>query len=1081
MYGSNSMAVEAIAQAIRRSGLGSIMARKVANILQKKVSITRSRLHQALDTKVPGHIVLLIAAGGYGKTTLALDYLSERPTGYIYLPIPMVNSGVGEWFYRLRQRALDNQGDTALTLPVLTPEYAASVERFAELFTHQWLQLMPVGMPLFIDDLHRLPEQHPVQRLVVQFAEALKDAGHPVLIASRHEPPATWARLRAQNQLAFIDEAELAFTKGEQQALFKQQQIDPLERLEPLSQETDGWAAGLMLLMEHCRREHRQNEQGLLQRNLNDWFEQEVFAFLTDDAKQLLMRSAWLRHIPTSMVSHITDTADADHHLALLHLHHAFTREEHHPELGPGYVLHDLFRDFLVQRTASTMSPEQHYWQRRWGEALWQAGAWTEAAALLIDTEALESLAQGLREHAGILLQQGRGDQLFEWLQALPSRLIEDDPQLQVWLGLCLLLSDTRAARATLTSAWHKLLDNQDTLHMALAWSGIVDSIWLEWAHISEYDSWIDALLLVEDRLRHNLPAPLWFKVLRGMLTALGYARPGSNELKRWHREGLSAISDQTAPADERLMMASQLMYLSTWQFGRRADALAVVSIVNESPHLINEAGPLAQCLWATFDSLWSLLFETDKQACLEKAERGREVIRQHGISTWDNAIPPIHCALCFQDKDAMADWANWFMRTELKAHRPFYDTFQAHVLSGQAWLNGHLPEAIEHARRSLEAMHRHGSEAISAGFEAIYASLLSEAGRYLEALRCAARAKQAFRSFDSGFVDVMVYLTLARIPLHRGQPERALPFLRRALAAGARERLFFPIQIHNDELATLAAMALRDTIEPAYVKELIKTRALTPPTYSGLRLSWPWSCRLLVLGRFDVAYHDQPTGRVPQKRARALLSELVLAGRDGLPLDHMARSLWPDSDADKAANSLHVTTHRAREALGHAEALIVDAGLMKLNPHHVWVDCWELEALALQAGTLSTPELEQAIDLYRGPPHLEATDDSQLAILQENLNQHYLTLVQQLGERLESRDAKRAQHVYRQAQRHLPLEQTLWSGLLRTEAALGNARTLELTFEQARQLYRKELETDPPEGLVALFQQLTRQGTSGL
>lgn len=1010
------------------------MGRKVSNISQKNTAVTRPRLNQTLEALTANHIVWLVAAGGYGKTTLALDYLTQHRIDHLYLPIPDANQ--------------------------------------AEAFIRQWWHNIPDGTAVFLDDLHHLPEQHPVQPLVLQFVESLHRAGHPVLIASRHEPSPVWARLRAQNLLAFVEEADLAFTAEEQQELFKQ---TPLAGgLNALSIEAGGWAAGLVLLMEHSRREPRQNEQRLLQRNLNDWFEQQVFAPLPREYQQLLVRVACARHIPDSLVAQVTELPGAKKVLEQLYLQHAFVREEHHPALGPCYLLHDLFREFLLQRSESLLSiEERQYWQRRWGEALWQAGNWTEAATLLIDTGAVDALAKGLREQAGTLLQQGRGDQLHGWIKALPETLLDEDVQLQVWLGLCLIVTDSRAARATLTSAWNRLSKQQDSQYKALAWCGIVDSIWLEWAHISEYEPWVDALLAVEAEFRSTLPPALWFKVLRGMLTALGYSRPGSDELKRWHQEGLSAISNQAAPADERLMMASQLMYLSTWQFGRRADAFAVVSIVNQSPHLIKQASPLAQCLWATFDSLWSLLFEADRERCLEKAEQGRELIRTHDISTWDNAIPPIHCALCFHDKSATDDWVSWFMRTELKAHRPFYDTFQAHVLAGQAWLNGHLHEAIEHARRSVEAMHRHGSEAISAGFEAIYASLLSEAGHHAQALRSAALAKRAFHSFDSGFVDVMLFLTLARIPLHREQPERALPFIRRAFSAGARERLFFPVLIRNDELATLAALALRENIEPGYVHWLISQRQLPPPNHRGLRLSWPWPCRLMVLGRFDVEHLGEPLGRVPQKRTRALLSELVLAGREGLPLDHLARALWPDSEPDKAANSLHVTTHRAREALNHADAVTVDAGQMRLNPNHVWVDCWELEDLALQAGTLTEHSLQQAVSLYRGRLHLDTIDDTQTAILQETLNHHYLTLVQHLGKRLEHSDAQQARQLYRQAQRHLPLDQHLWAGLLRTEAALGNARTLELTFEQARALYQNELDSEPPEPLLATYERL--------
>lgn len=1042
--------------------------------------VERQRLFRLLDAVPAGAVVWLVAAGGYGKTTLALTYARAASRSVLYLAIPATGLTVGEFFFGLREQARRVYGSDADALPLLNPEYTSAPDTFARHFAGELNRHLNGPAVLLLDDLHHLGEDDPLHRVIAALVEAVDGERLRLIVTSRHEPPPAWARWRGQGRVVPVDERELAFDAEETAALLARHGVDESagEQADAaeLTSTLRGWAAGLMLLLEHWRRTGELSPRTLPQRSLADWFHQEVYAPLPEEERDLLCDCALPPLLPLESVSEVTGVTDAEERLKRLQREHAFMLGHEDDDQGLLYRFHDLFRDFLRHRAASRWSEsEMHARCRRWGRRLWEMGRWAEAAPLLIEAGDHDGLAEGIKGAAGVMLQTGRGDKLFGWLLQLPETLSQQDPELRLWQGMCLILHDTVQARALLSGAWEELSERRAYVPMAIAWSGIVDSIWLEWGHVSLYEHWIDEFQRFEQEFRDHLPRPLWLTVLRGMLAAVCYGRPLDPSLERWESEALTALSGEM-PDTERVMLAGQLMYLNTWQFGRRAGASRVMAVMDGQKDAIERASPLARCLWQTFTSLWALLFDADRKSCLREADVGRDLIREHGIGTWDDAVPPLHCALCFDDQAALDDWMAWFLRTECKANRPFYDTFQAHFLSGRAWLAGDAHEAIGHARRSLEAAERHGSVVIYSGFRAIYAGLLAEAGEQREALKESARARRIGRGLPSDFLEVMVYMALARIPLHRGQPRRALPYLRRAFAAGERQRMFFPLMVRSRELSVMCSLALGNDIAPEYARWLIAVRGLQPPAEVDLRRHWPWRCRVQVLGCFRLEVDGEAvedTGR-SRRRLRSLLSEIVMAGPAGLSQEALAARLWPDSAPARALNSLHVTVHRLREQFGDTAAVVAQGGQLYLNRERVWVDAWEFQDLAAQPEQLDLDTLRSAFELYGGAPRLDAVDEMDLDIHQASLARIYERVAVTLGERLEPHSANSALAVYRTALGHAALHEGLWAGVLRCEAILGNRQALEQSYRQLQERFHRDLDMEPPAALQRLYRSLS-------
>lgn len=1036
--------------------------------------VERVRPFAALDAVPDACITWLAAGGGYGKTTLARSYARRLDRPLLELPIPDGGLATGELFHLLRSTSAAVRGPEAPEPPAYTAEHSGSPRDFARRFAEVLCQGIREPVLLLVDDLEHLGEG-PAAELLPDLLGSMAGDRVRIVIASRGEPPRAWAGLRGRGRLRVLDESALAFTPEEVAALLGRRDAD--EQTQVLHARTRGWAAALMLALEQWRRHGELPAEGRLQQPLDDWFAAEVTDRLAPAERELLRVCAVPARIPAAGAARVAGMSDAPECLQRLALQHAFVELE---RAGgePGFRLHELFRSHLQRRlTAEHGSEGLRDLAGRWGRVLWERGDWTGAAPLLVQARDWGALGDGLKEAAPVLLREGRGESLLAWLREMPEAMRRDDPELTLWEGMCLILHDTAQARSLLIAAWEGLAPRQLYAPMAVAWTGIIDSAWLEKAHVAFYDRWIDEFQRHEAAFRERLPRDLWLMLLRGMVAAMAHGRPHDPALARWEREAHSTLAGEM-PDNERLMLAGQLMFLYTWQLGRRAGAERVMAVMRGHADAVERAAPLPRAVWLTFTSLHAFLFEADLDTCVRDARRARELITAYGLRSWECGVPPLQAAICFEDAGTLRPWLDWFLRGDGRAHRAFYDTFHAHFLACQAWLDGDAHTAVHHCRESLVAVEGQGAPVLSAGFRAALAGCLADTGAHAEALREAAAARRAREGFPSAFLDLLLYTPLARIPLLRGQPRRALPYLRRLLESGAREYLFFPFLIRRRELAALCALGLQAGIQPDYVRWLIARTDLAPPEDPALRLVWPWPVRLRTLGGLHVDRRDTEgeAPPLPRQGQAALLATLVAAGPRGLDRATLAARLWPDSRRDRALNSLHVACHRTREQLGDAAAILSEGGRIALNPERIWVDAWELVALARRPDALDRKSLEAAVDYCTGEPELPGADELERDFLGTEVASAHQQLVEALALRLEGEEPRQALRCSLDALGQASLNDTLWSVALRSAAAVGHG-VLERVAGQMRQTFATLLDEPPPAALETLARRLERGG----
>src|ERR1043165_5707343 len=220
---------------------------------------------------------------------------------------------------------------------------------------------------LVLDDYHHLGVETPVHRVVDRLLAYLPDVMHVVII-SRDMPPLALARMRTQASLSVIDRQELLFTDEETRELFRtvfDLELTP-EQLAEYRERTHGWITALQLVRQVAQRQGarpRGRQAPALsgdsappalvevlrqpERDIFDYFAEEVFADESEDVQAFLLRVSLLERVEPEACARLS--AEAPAVLRSLARRNVFVSLASDGR-GEEYRLHPLFRGFLRRR-----------------------------------------------------------------------------------------------------------------------------------------------------------------------------------------------------------------------------------------------------------------------------------------------------------------------------------------------------------------------------------------------------------------------------------------------------------------------------------------------------------------------------------------------------------------------------------------------------------------------------------------------------------------------------------------------------------------------------------------------------------
>src|SRR5688572_5810295 len=592
--------------------------------------LPRKRPFALLGGKTP--VAWVTGPPGCGKTTLAASWLDHASLPYLWYQLDEGDTDVATFFYYLSLATASLEGERE-RLPLLTPEYQAGVAVFTRRYFERLFAQLGAPFTVVFDGYHEVPASSQLHEVMRVALETLPPGGR-VLIISRGDPPAALTRLRANQALSLIGWEELRLTREEAGSIVaKRRPGFTAEALDALYARTQGWAAGLVLMLEQAKMSGSIAEPpGLSTRQLVfDYLAGEIFQKSDARTQQFLLHTAYLPEMTTSMTRELSGDAGSGELLADLNRNNYFVSvRDTHPE--PVYQYHPMLRDFLQARAAETLPKDRRReLQRASALQMEQAGRIEDAVALYRESHDWGEMARLIEVHAAALLDQGRGETIARWVEELPAEVQAKRPWSIYWAAASQAQLAPREGRIRYEKAFELFRTRGDGVGMVLAASGAMFAILYELDDCSLLDRWI-AVLDEAGRSGARPPTPqAEARVACSMFISLTLRQPQRRDIKQWIERALAASAGQ---ADVNLRMfvglLAALTVMWTGLFSRAAELIAAMRQAAGAPGV----SPFSLVTLKNIETMYAML--TADGAASEKAMReGLEIVQATGVHTW--------------------------------------------------------------------------------------------------------------------------------------------------------------------------------------------------------------------------------------------------------------------------------------------------------------------------------------------------------------------------------------------------------------------------------------------------------------
>lgn len=1073
---SGTRASRSAASRTRRPPAAALPAKITSPVLPDVFA--RTRLWRELDRAASHPLLWIVGPPGAGKTTLVASHLAKRKLAHLWYQVDNEDSDVAALFHYLGL-ALQRQSPQQ-ELPRLSPERMAGLEAFARDFFQALSDALGTSFTLVFDNYQEAPADarlHDVLALAVE----LLPRGSRMLIISRSEPPAAFARLRANRTMAIIGGDELRLEPDEARGIARlRHRSDELKQILPKLQElTQGWAAGLVLLLEELRLGRtpllvpRAGSPGAI----FDYFAGEIFRRTDPDTQNVLLRSVLLPVMTVRTVHELTGERRAGRILNALNRNNYFTQRQDLPE--PVFQYHPLFREFLRNEAQRRLPAEDlRNLKRRAAVLLDAEGYGEEAIALLQDTGDWNRKTVVIQKLAPTLLAQGRGATLAQWIEDMPAGLVSESPWLGYWLGCARLAVSPVVARRHLEDAYALFETTSDTPGCFLAATAIIDCHVIEFGDFTPLDRWISELeRLVSEHPRLPTPA-IETRVACRLFLALIYRQPQHPDLPRWE-ERVWRIVLESDDAELRVFIGAHLlMYYTTWtgQLRRGEIILDTLRPLADQPGV----SPLARITLGLIQSLYHWI-TGDNPRALEHARNALALARDAGIGSWQVflGVQMAMAALSFGDRES-ARSALAEVAPLLNLNR-FLDS--AVYYHGAGWLaqaDGDSGGQLEKHRLGLDLAERSGSPFFVA-LELIesYRAQMLHGGPVSPELK--ERAQDIARAMRSHSLEYMVARSEAEAALRDGDEPACIEAVRRMFTIARQHGAYNHTHWQPETMSRLCALALEHDIESDYARELISRRRLPPPADAPVPEQWPWRFRLYTLGRFALVRDGEPLAFTSktQRKPLDLLRALVALGGRGVSVGLLAEVLWPDAEGDLSKHNLDTTLYRLRRLAGADEIITFQDSRLTLNPGYCWVDVWALERLLNDLPRKleqrhSPANLLERLQRYCQGEFLTGTGEAWVIKARDQLRGKVLRAVIQLGDALEQADHwPQAIDLYQHGLRMDPIAEELYQRLMRSYDRLQRPAEALRLYQQCQRTLQETLGTSPSENTERLYRQM--------
>jgi len=1028
-------------------------------------------------------IIWVSGPAGSGKTTLVANYLDVRKIPCLWYQIDEGDADLATFFFYLGKAAKKAAPRKKKPLPLLTPEYLQGIPTFTQRFFENLYDRLKIPSTLVFDNYHEVPSDSPFHEVILNGLSRIPE-GMNVFLVSRSDPPPASIRLRASNQMLVLGWDELRLTLDESGSILRLRSKRKLskETIRHLHDTTDGWATGLILMLESVKGGTQHQATGkLTPEEIFDYFGNELFNKTDEETREFFLKTAFLPKMTVKMAEDLTKLPSTNRILATLSRNNYFTERRFDKELV--YQYHPLFKDFLIFHARKTFSPKELTVLLHSAAKLLEEEGQTESAmSLLRDAGDWEGVAHLIMTLAPALVTQGRYRPMEEWLNSLPKDIIENNPWLLYWIGICRLVFNPSQSQSYFEKAYEKFRSQKEVAGIILACWGIVHSIIYGQINFSPMDRWIPVLEELGHRFKEFPSEEIELRFASSLFSALLYRQPQHSEIETWAERALS-LAERSLNLNLKLQTISTVAFYRVY-VGDFAKALLAINSLRKWSQS-KESTPLIQIRLGAIEAAYYRYVGLHEK-CLKAVSEGLELSRTTGIHMFDPILlyHGATSALGINDY-SVAKRLLEQMTSSLPSYKSYDLCIYHSAKTQEALFQGDLSQALLHIEQATKLRIETGLTLITGWCQIQNAYVMHALGRHREAEDHLTQAFSFSRDIRGKNNEYAAHLAQAHFAFDQGEEQLGLISLRKAFALG-KEGGYFSTwgPPRPSDTSRLCIKALDAGIEVEYVQEFIRRFRIVPDRAALHLENWPWPLKIYTLGQFRVEKDGSPIqfSRKVQQKPLSMLKALIALGGKEVQEGKIADAIWPEANGDDAHHSFITNLHRLRQLIGDDKAIRLREGKLTLEDRHCWVDVWAFEQLLKQAedeekkgeAARAHQFIQKGLEIYRGPFLAGEIEQPWMISLREHSRERLLRSVTWLGHYWEKTEQwEKAIECYQRGLEVDDVAEEFYQGLMNCYQYLGQKAKALSVYNRCKRILSSTLQIEPSPKTEKIYKSL--------
>jgi len=1018
----------------------------------------------------------LSAPAGFGKTSLVCSYLADARIPLIWYQVDAGDSDIASFFHHMALCIKNAYPRKRARLPDFTQEYINDLPAFSINFFRQLYAIIEPGTALVIDNYQDCSENTKLHQ-VMEYALTEASRINQLIIISRMDPPPELTRFRVSATLKLISLDDICLKKDECRRLAEMKTSRSLshEQLEDLYQLTQGWAAGLVLMLEYLNegessleKMHFDSQQALL-----NYIAQEIFIHFDQATRKVLINTSFLDRINLSDAKKLTNVTTTGEILERLSKQQLLTIR--HKNKDNSFEYHPLFRSFLRERAISSLTKKQLVeLQNKTASLLLQQGDIQAAGEVYISNQNHQGLISLILDNANDFIQKGLHQTIQDWVEILPSEMLDSNNWLKYWKAACHLQHSPQAAREMLLNVHNDFLRDMDAKGVYLSFCNIIESHLQLWDNFSDFEYWIDYFDTIKEKIASIPGIELKIRVNVALFSAMMFSCPQHRDFKKRTKKVETAF--RLIPVKQvKVMLGSMLScyYGISGEFKKMAKTNRILELFLGSDNVSSVVKIMIQN---------AMGIEQIYRGNIQQQERiwtkGLADSRQAGL-VFFNRIFNLHLTNVYIVK-------NELRRAEIILHEikdksiceddifySYYIFLKARIEMEKGCFKRARILLIQGIEMSEKNKFINGNTTLYC----FLAICLARLGEYDKANQSNEKACAQMKYYGvNSLSDFVYYINKAYIYFVKTDFDDAEIYLRRSLITAKDAEIYSTAYWYGDMYRSLAAWALERNIEIEYIQEFIRRNQITPPQNAVMAEYWPWPIKIYTLGGFDVLIHGQ---RLNSKtKPYKLLKVLISFGGTEVHIDRIIDALWPEVEGDQGMARFKTTLSRLRQSLADMDILLLQNHRLSLNKNYVWLDIWSLDHIFDQLDMAEntaycdlTEKITKILHLYKN--HFLVNELSSWSISQrETLRSKFVRQLLSLANRLEAENMDTATHAYCRLLEIDPLIEEAYQGIIRCYIKHGRHAEAAVCYQRAADVFKQTLGILPSEKTRQLLDQ---------